>query len=41
MIRTLLKAYIAESLYGQQAFYRVYLTQDEDLRQARAIMKEK
>lgn len=39
LIRTLLKAYIAESLYGQQAFYHVYLSQDEDLRQARDIMK--
>ncbi|MBR1549473.1 MAG: S41 family peptidase [Bacteroidales bacterium] len=40
MIRTLLKAYIAESLYGSHAFYRVYITQDEDIRQARAILKE-
>lgn len=41
LICTMLKAYIAESLYGQQAFYRVYLPEDEDLRQTRILIKEK
>ncbi|MBR6899966.1 MAG: S41 family peptidase [Bacteroidales bacterium] len=41
LIRTMLKAFIGESLYGPQAFYHIYLAEDEDLRQARAIMKEK
>ena len=35
LIKTMMKAYIAESLYGQEAFYRVYLPEDEDLKQVR------
>lgn len=37
LIKTMLKAFIAESLYGQEAFYRVYLPEDEDLKQARQM----
>ena len=41
MIRTMLKAFIGQSLYGQEAFYLIYLPEDEDLKQTRAIMKGK
>ena len=41
LMRTMLKAFIGESLYGQHAFYRIYMPEDEDLRQARKMMKEK
>jgi carboxyl-terminal processing protease len=37
LISTIIKAYIAESLYGQQAFYRIFLTEDEDVKQARKM----
>lgn len=37
LIRTMLKAYIGDFLYGQQAFYRIYLPEDEDLKQVRAL----
>lgn len=37
LIRTMLKAYIGDFLYGQQAFYRIYLPEDEDLKQVRAM----
>lgn len=37
LIRTMLKAYIAESLFGQQAFYRIYLPEDEDVKQVRKM----
>lgn len=30
-LKTLLKAYIAESLYGWDGFYKIYLTIDNDL----------
>lgn len=39
LIKTMIKAYIAESLFGQEAFYRVYLSEDEDLKQARIMNK--
>lgn len=37
LIATLIKAYIGEALFGQEAFYRIYLTEDEDLKQARKM----
>lgn len=37
LIRTIIKAYIAESLFGQEAFYRIYLSVDEDLIQFRKM----
>lgn len=40
LIRTMLKAFIGESLYGQHAFYRIYMPEDEDLRQTRKMIKE-
>ena len=36
LIRTMLKAYIGDFLYGQHAFYRIYLVEDEDLKQVRS-----
>ena len=39
LIKTMMKAFIGESLYGQEAFYRVYLPEDEDLKQARQLNK--
>lgn len=33
LIKTILKAYIAESLFGQEAFYKIFLSEDEDLKQ--------
>ena len=38
LILTMLKAYIGDHLYGADAFYRLYLQRDEDLKQA---MKQK
>ncbi len=35
LMRTMIKAYIGDFLYGQQTFYRIYLTEDEDLKQVR------
>ena len=35
LIATLIKAYIGEALFGQQAFYRIYLPEDEDLANVR------
>ena len=37
LIGTMLKAYIAEFLFGQEAFYRICLTEDDDLKQVRAM----
>jgi carboxyl-terminal processing protease len=37
LIATLIKAYIGEALFGQQAFYRIYLPEDEDLKQVRKM----
>jgi carboxyl-terminal processing protease len=34
---TLIKAYIGEALFGQQAFYRIYLPEDEDLKHVRKM----
>lgn len=39
LMRTIIKAYIGDFLYGQQAFYRIYLPEDEDLKQIRTIKK--
>lgn len=35
LIRTMIKAYIGDFLYGQEAFYRIYLPEDEDLKQVK------
>ena len=37
LMRTMVKAYIGDFLYGQEVFYRIYLPEDEDLKQTRAI----
>lgn len=37
LVRTMVKAYIGDFLYGQEVFYRIYLPEDEDLKQTRAI----
>ena len=37
LIRTIIKAHIGESLYGEQAFYRIYLPEDEDVKQVRSM----
>ena len=41
LMQTMMKAYIGDFLYGQQAFYRIYLPEDEDLKQVRAIKQNK
>lgn len=35
LMRTMIKAYIGDFLYGQEAFYRIYLPEDEDLKELR------
>ena len=37
LMTTMVKAFIGDFLYGQQVFYRIYLPEDEDLKQTRAI----
>lgn len=37
LILTMIKAYIGDFLYGQQAFYRIYLPEDEDFKQIRKM----
>ncbi len=37
LILTMLKAHIGNALYGNDAFYRVYLGEDQDLREARGV----
>ena len=37
LILTMIKAYIGDFLYGQQAFYRIYLPEDEDFKQIRKL----
>jgi len=37
LMSTMIKAYIGDFLYGQKAFYRTYLPEDEDLKQIRVI----
>ena len=39
LIRTMLKAFIGESLFGPPAFYRVYLDEDADLKKVREMLK--
>ncbi len=39
-LKTLMKAYIAENIFGDDAFYKIYLSADEDLQKAIQIMKK-
>lgn len=39
LVETMIKAYIGQALYGDEAFYDAYIPQDDDLQRARNINK--
>ena len=41
LMGTMIKAYIGDFLYGQQAFYRIFLPEDEDMKQVRSQLRTK